>query len=137
MLYEFVTLTLSLIRILKWRKTIPKHIRAPIIDNLWRDGVLYFSFMLVSGFVNIGLVLQQGVPQLRTGGAQLQAALHSILSTRIVLHLAKSNDPRDITAPGVSAYLNQTRDGIFTSHFATMDHSGFDTSQITHTRQED
>ncbi|KAJ3850345.1 hypothetical protein EV368DRAFT_84625 [Lentinula lateritia] len=85
MLYEFVTLTLSLIRIISWRKTIPARIRAPIIDTLWRDGVLYYSFMLILGFVNIGLVLQQGVPQVRTGGAELQAVLHSILSTRIVL----------------------------------------------------
>ncbi|KAJ4480990.1 hypothetical protein J3R30DRAFT_3463159 [Lentinula aciculospora] len=35
MLYEFVTLTLSLIRIISWRKTIPKNIRAPIIDTLF------------------------------------------------------------------------------------------------------
>ncbi|KAJ3773110.1 hypothetical protein FB446DRAFT_15230 [Lentinula raphanica] len=46
MLYEFVTLTLSLIRIITWRKTIPAHIRAPIINTLWRDGVVYYSFML-------------------------------------------------------------------------------------------
>ncbi|KAJ4480991.1 hypothetical protein J3R30DRAFT_3463167 [Lentinula aciculospora] len=85
--------------------------------------------MLVLGFVNIGLVLQQGVPQVRTGGAELQAVFHSILSTRIVLHLATSNDSRDITAPGCSVY--QTGPGIqFTSEFATMDHSGLNTSRF-------
>ncbi|KAJ3729150.1 hypothetical protein DFJ43DRAFT_483976 [Lentinula guzmanii] len=127
MLYEFVTLTLSLIRIIRWRKTIPEHVRAPILDTLWRDGVLYYSFMLVLGFVNIGLVLQQGVPQVRTGGAELQAVLHSILSTRIVLHLASSNDSRDITAPGCSVY----RTGIqFTSEFATIDNSGLTASRF-------
>ncbi|KAJ3937667.1 MAG: hypothetical protein NXY57DRAFT_220480 [Lentinula lateritia] len=145
MLYEFVTLTLSLIRIISWRKTIPARIRAPIIDTLWRDGVLYYSFMLILGFVNIGLVLQQGVrlvlflptfiercfffqvPQVRTGGAELQAVLHSILSTRIVLHLAASNDPRDIAAPGCSVYQTGMQ---FTSEFATVDHSGFNASRL-------
>ncbi|KAF9074467.1 hypothetical protein BDP27DRAFT_1317141 [Rhodocollybia butyracea] len=118
-LYEFVTLTLSLIQIIKWRRSIPSQVRAPIIDTLWRDGVLYFSFMLVLGFMNIGIVLQQGIPQIRTGGAELQAVLHSILSTRIVLHLAGSTDSRDITAPGCSVY--QSSGAIFTSEFATVD----------------
>ncbi|KIK56063.1 hypothetical protein GYMLUDRAFT_823759 [Collybiopsis luxurians FD-317 M1] len=116
-LYESVTLTLSLIRILNWRKTIPKNIRAPIIDNLWRDGVLYFTFMLLLGFMNIGIVSQQGVPQIRTGGSQLQAVIHSILSTRIVLHLANSKDSRDITAPGSSVYTSRAIQ--FTSQFST------------------
>ncbi|KAJ3727665.1 hypothetical protein C8R42DRAFT_656165 [Lentinula raphanica] len=126
MLYEFVTLTLSLIRIITWRKTIPAHIRAPIINTLWRDGVVYYSFMLVLGFVNIGLVLQQGVPQVRTGGAELQAVFHSILSTRIVLHLAGSSDSRDITAPGCSVYQSGIQ---FTSEFATIDHGENHASQ--------
>ncbi|KIK57953.1 hypothetical protein GYMLUDRAFT_738073 [Collybiopsis luxurians FD-317 M1] len=105
-LYEFVTLSLSLIRIINWRRTIPEHVRAPIIDTLWRDGVLYFSFMLILGFVNIGIVLQSEVPQARTGCAQLQAVVHSILSTRIVLHL------RDIETPGCSVYQTETRTAI-------------------------
>ncbi|KAF5338840.1 hypothetical protein D9757_014695 [Collybiopsis confluens] len=91
MLYEFVTLTLSLVRIINWRKSIPENIRAPLIDTLQRDGklgsssllkdvacqiswaisgVLYFSCMLVLGFVNIAIVLRSAVPQLRTGCAQ-------------------------------------------------------------------
>jgi len=78
--------------------------------------------MMILGFLNIGLVLQQGVPQLRAGGAELQTVIHSILSTRIVLHLAKSKSPRDITAPGVSVYLDQsqTTGSRFTSEFATI-----------------
>ncbi|KAF5381873.1 hypothetical protein D9757_007543 [Collybiopsis confluens] len=78
-LYELVTLTLSLIRIIRWRRTIPKNIRAPIIDNLWRDGVLYFSFML-------------GPPDTK----------------RRFPHLAGSKDSRDITAPGSSVYRPST-----------------------------
>ncbi|KAF9069226.1 hypothetical protein BDP27DRAFT_737957 [Rhodocollybia butyracea] len=117
--YEFVNLTFSLIRIVKWRKTIPKNIRAPIIDTLWRDGVMYFSFMLVLGSMNIGIVLQQ-VPQFRAGGIQLQAVFQSILSTRIVLHLAGSRDSRDITAPGCSVYQSNSGNQ-FTSLFTTVD----------------
>uniref|UniRef100_A0A0W0FDT8 Uncharacterized protein n=1 Tax=Moniliophthora roreri TaxID=221103 RepID=A0A0W0FDT8_MONRR len=84
-IYEIVTLSLSLFRITTWRKTIPQTVRVPLLDTLWRDGVLYFSFMLVLGFMNIGLILQSEAPQLRQAGAQLQAVLHSIMSTRIVL----------------------------------------------------
>ncbi|KAF9265133.1 hypothetical protein L218DRAFT_957821 [Marasmius fiardii PR-910] len=103
-IYETVTLSLSLVRVIGWRQTIPKNVRAPLIDTLWRDGVLYFSFMLVLGFVNIGIVTTSEAVQLRKGGANLQAVLHSMLSTRIVLHLADSSDPRDITSPGCSIY---------------------------------
>ncbi|KAF9074442.1 hypothetical protein BDP27DRAFT_1317093 [Rhodocollybia butyracea] len=108
-LYESVTLTLSLIRILTWRKTISKEVRTPLLDTLWRDGVLYFSFMLLLGFLNIGIVLQSGAPQLRTGCAQLQAVIHSILSTRIVLHM------RDVKAHGCSVL--QTDDRVTTIEF--------------------
>ncbi|KAF5383888.1 hypothetical protein D9757_007389 [Collybiopsis confluens] len=107
-LYEFVTLSLSLTRILSWRKTIPNHIRAPIIDNLWMD---------VLGFMNIGIVMQRGIPQLRVAGSQLQMVMHSVLSARIVLHLARSKGFRDISTPGSAMY--QTSTGIhFTSEFA-------------------
>ncbi|KAF5338839.1 hypothetical protein D9757_014696 [Collybiopsis confluens] len=106
MIYEFVTLTLSLIRIINWRKSIPEHIRAPLIDALQRD---------VLGFVNIAIVLQSAAslpllftdlaeaPQLRTGCAQLQAVIHSIFSTRMVLHL------RDIDAPGCSVLQTEIK----------------------------
>lgn len=37
-LYSSVTLTLSLIRITRWRRRIPERMRAPLLDTLWRDG---------------------------------------------------------------------------------------------------
>ncbi|EEB89889.1 hypothetical protein MPER_11969 [Moniliophthora perniciosa FA553] len=82
--------------------------RAPLLDTLWRDGVMYFSFMLVLGFLNIGIVSQSKAPQLRNGAADLQAVLHSMMSTRIVMHLAGSKDPRDITNPSCSVYNTDT-----------------------------
>ncbi|KIK64917.1 hypothetical protein GYMLUDRAFT_379318 [Collybiopsis luxurians FD-317 M1] len=97
--------------------TIPKNLRTPLINNLWRDGVLYFSFMLVLGFMNIGIVLQQGIPQIRTASAELQAVIHSVLSTRIVVHLAKSRGFGDITAPGSSVYERGGTGVQFTSQF--------------------
>ncbi len=39
-IHHLVTLTISLIRITRWRKRIPKRIRAPLLDALWRDGKL-------------------------------------------------------------------------------------------------
>jgi hypothetical protein len=101
-LYEFATLTLSLIRIVKWRNSIPKHVRTPITDTLWRDGVLYFSLMLILGFMNIAIVVQSGIPQVQIGCAQFQSVFHSILSTRMVLHL------RDIEAPGCTSVYTKT-----------------------------
>ncbi|KAF9265142.1 hypothetical protein L218DRAFT_186811 [Marasmius fiardii PR-910] len=84
-IYEMVTLSLSLFRIAQWRKSIPENMRVPLLDTLWRDGVLYFTFMLLLSFMNIGIILQSDVPQLRTAGANLQAVLHSAIATRIVL----------------------------------------------------
>ncbi|KAK7460455.1 hypothetical protein VKT23_009176 [Stygiomarasmius scandens] len=107
-IYELVILSLSLFKVIEWRRTIKDTIRAPLIYTLWRDGVLYFSWMLALGFVNIVVVLQSEAPQLRSGSAQLQAALHSILSTRIVLHLANLRTPRDITSIGISVSILPT-----------------------------
>ncbi|KAK0463232.1 uncharacterized protein EV420DRAFT_1162442 [Desarmillaria tabescens] len=105
-LYEGVTLSLSLIRITRWRRRIPKNVRAPLLDTLWRDGVFYFSWTLMLGFLNIGLAVQSTSSQVRVGGSQLQAIIHSILSCRIVLHLAGSKSPKDIDTSGCSLYTD-------------------------------
>ncbi|KAK7039197.1 hypothetical protein VNI00_010102 [Paramarasmius palmivorus] len=134
-LYEAVTLTLSLIRIMKWRKGIPETMRAPLLDTLWRDGVMYFSFMLVLGFMNIGIVLQSGAPQLRNGAADLQAVLHSMMSTRIVLHLADSQVPRDITNPSCSVY--NTESGVeFTTQMSLDGSERLPIPRTTHSMDE-
>ncbi|KAK1233795.1 hypothetical protein PQX77_003030 [Marasmius sp. AFHP31] len=127
--FEILTLVLSLYRIAKWRQSIPENIRAPLLDTLWRDGIMYFTFMLLLSFMNIGLVLQSEAPQLRSGGANpaqyhhlwaafsLQAVLHSMMACRIVLHLATSTNPRDITNPVISAYADVS-DILFTTQVA-------------------
>ncbi|KAK0200907.1 hypothetical protein DFS33DRAFT_1087699 [Desarmillaria ectypa] len=104
--YEGVTLSLSLIRITRWRRRIPEIVRAPLLDTLWRDGVFYFSWTLMLGFLNIALAVQSTSSQVRVGGSQLQAIIHSILSCRIVLHLAGSKYPKDIDTSGCSLYTD-------------------------------
>ncbi|KAK1236068.1 hypothetical protein PQX77_000658 [Marasmius sp. AFHP31] len=156
--YEILTLTLSLYRIAKWRQSIPENIRAPLLDTLWRDGIMYFSFMLLLSFMNIGIVLQSEVwtrnhvdfvipgmtiddllgpsaakwwgkvcvcvsksrvpePYSSRAISSLQAILHSMMACRIVLHLATSNNPRDITNPAISAYADMS-DIQFTTQIA-------------------
>ncbi|KAH8986601.1 hypothetical protein EDB92DRAFT_2091111 [Lactarius akahatsu] len=87
MVFEAVVLALTVYKILGYYREIPKQFRSKLFDVLWVDGVMYFVFMLLLGILNVGLVLQVQVPQLRAGGTQLQTVLHSVLSTRIVLHL--------------------------------------------------
>jgi len=60
-----------------------------VVDVLWRDGVMYYIFMFLIGVLNVGLTLQASHPQLQLGLSQLQTVLHSVLSTRILLHTAK------------------------------------------------
>ncbi|KAJ7353366.1 hypothetical protein DFH08DRAFT_856639 [Mycena albidolilacea] len=86
--YETMTMSLSAARILKWRSQITPSTQTPLLDTLWNDGLMYFTWMIALGIVNIIIILHGGV-HVRTGGAQLQTSLHSILSTRIILHLAK------------------------------------------------
>ncbi|KAI0298981.1 hypothetical protein B0F90DRAFT_1631877, partial [Multifurca ochricompacta] len=91
MLFEAVVLGLTLYKVLQYYKNIPIQSRSRLLDVLWIDGVIYFVFMLLLGILNIGLVLQVSTPQLRGGGTQLQTVLHSVLSTRIVLHIAATS----------------------------------------------
>ncbi|KAF4586394.1 hypothetical protein EYR38_010670 [Pleurotus pulmonarius] len=89
-MYELVTTSLSLIRICRWRRRIPNTHRQHVLQTLYTDGMLYFLFMLGLGAVNAALVIKASAPELRSNVTQLQTSLHSILSSRIVLHLANS-----------------------------------------------
>ncbi|KAF9494632.1 hypothetical protein BDN71DRAFT_971890 [Pleurotus eryngii] len=96
-MYETITLVLTLAQILRWRKRIPASVRSSLSDALWKDGVTYFAFMLVLSIINIGLVFQVTLPQLRSGGSQLQTCLHSMVATRIILSMAgSSSGPKNI-----------------------------------------
>ncbi|KAF7373514.1 Heparinase ii iii family protein [Mycena sanguinolenta] len=84
--YETMTMVLSAVRIMKLRSQITSPTQIPLLSALWNDAL---------GIVNI-LIICRGSVTIRTGGAQLQTSLHSILSTRIILpqHLAKLGDSR-------------------------------------------
>jgi len=102
-LYEILTLSLSFFMIAQWRKNDPRYLKSPLLDMLWNDGLMYFVFTLGLGIVNIGLVLQVSSPRLRFGGTQLQTCLHSMLSTRTILHLARSTSgPKSISEASCS-----------------------------------
>jgi len=88
--FETLTLAITLIPLVRWHARIPKAARSPLLATLWKDGVIYFIFMLMLSIVNIGLVFQVKLPELRSGGSQLQTCLHSMVSSRIILHLASS-----------------------------------------------
>ncbi|KAH9966171.1 hypothetical protein BGW80DRAFT_1563004 [Lactifluus volemus] len=107
MLFEAGMLVLTVYKALPLRDSTSRQMRSKLLDTLWIDGAIYFVFMIrefyglskfslpnsnlfhvVIGFLNIGLVLQSSDPQIRSSGSELQAVLHSVLSTRIVLHIS-------------------------------------------------
>ncbi|KAH9976710.1 hypothetical protein BGW80DRAFT_876918 [Lactifluus volemus] len=104
MAFETGVLVLTLYKAVPFRKCKSTQITSKLLNALWIDGLIYFVFMirepftqscwpnhrlpvLVLGMFNIVLVLQVDHPQIRTSGNELQAVLHSVLSTRIVLHI--------------------------------------------------
>ncbi|KAJ6520596.1 hypothetical protein DFH09DRAFT_1193972 [Mycena vulgaris] len=108
--YECITIFLSGIRIFKWRRQIAPSAQTPLLDTLWNDGLLYFSWMIAVGIVNILLIFHASAA-VQTGGAQLQSSIHSILSSRIVLHLAKlpgSRPRQNRTSTYVSSLFTPT-----------------------------
>lgn len=107
-IFEIGILSLTLIKITLWRRDIPRTIRAPLMDTLWRDGILYFTFMLTLNFINIGLVAN-GSTLLLQGGSQLQMVFHSAISNRIVLHLANLREPKEVSSPGSSVFSSNMR----------------------------
>ncbi|KAJ7075676.1 hypothetical protein B0H15DRAFT_866326 [Mycena belliarum] len=52
---ECVTMSLSAARIFKWRHQISPTARTPLLDTLWNDGLLYFSWLIALGIVNSGM----------------------------------------------------------------------------------
>ncbi|KAJ8693026.1 hypothetical protein PTI98_010278 [Pleurotus ostreatus] len=89
---ELVTFLLASFAALLWRERIPSSVRSSLVGILWKDGAMYFGFMAGFSIFNILLVMSVSRPQLRNGGSQLQTLLHSIISSRVVLHLASVLD---------------------------------------------
>jgi len=85
---QSVVLALTLYRLLRYRSNVPKGLRSTLVDVLWIDGIMYFVFMFIVGVLNVGLMLSTSRPHLSLKVGQLQTVLHSVLSTRVVLHTA-------------------------------------------------
>ncbi|KII90056.1 hypothetical protein PLICRDRAFT_697837 [Plicaturopsis crispa FD-325 SS-3] len=85
--FEAGIIGLTFVRIMRLRRTTSRSFR-PFLDMLWRYGLFYYVFALGLNIFNITLVLQDQSPELRAGGTQLQACFHTIMATRMILHLA-------------------------------------------------
>ncbi|KAI0045171.1 hypothetical protein FA95DRAFT_161406 [Auriscalpium vulgare] len=100
---DVLVLCLTTYKVVQFYRAIPKSVRhrVPLLDVLWKDGVIYFVFMVCLGVLNIGLVFGVAGPDIRSGGTQLQMVIHSMLATRIVLHLS-STTAKDVALFGSS-----------------------------------
>ncbi|KAI3608683.1 hypothetical protein WG66_003770 [Moniliophthora roreri] len=116
------TLVLSLIRIAKWRKTIPESMRAPLLDTLWRDGVMYFSFMLgisddhlsrsylVIQFCSSRFLEYRNRIAIKGPSATKRCSGSSSRATQydVYKNCNGLKNPRDITNPSCSVYNTDT-----------------------------
>ncbi|KAN0118131.1 hypothetical protein V8E52_005392 [Russula decolorans] len=90
MMFEVVVLVLTLYKVLQcYRLQVIPTPKSKLLEALWIDGIMYFVFMLLLGMLNVVLALHVSDSQVRIGFTQLQTMIHSILSTRIVLHTGR------------------------------------------------
>ncbi|KAJ8690306.1 hypothetical protein PTI98_011741 [Pleurotus ostreatus] len=96
-MYETITLVLTLAQILRWRQRIPASVRSSLSDALWKDGVTYFAFMLVLSIINIGLVFQVTVH------TRYLSRLVADTDCQLTVPLAPSTSFRGIPTPNLLA----------------------------------
>jgi len=90
MVFEVVVLVLTLYKVIRcYRVQVVPTPKSKLLEALWIDGIMYFVFMLLLGILNVVLALHVSDSQLRVGFTLLQTTIHSILSTRIVLHTGR------------------------------------------------
>ncbi|KAK7472341.1 hypothetical protein VKT23_000460 [Stygiomarasmius scandens] len=81
-LYESIMLGLTMwVGVKRFR-----HSRNPLVVTLYRDGIYYFVYTFVISLGNI-IVLVAGPPELLDLLNTFQRVMHSILSTRVILHV--------------------------------------------------
>ncbi|KAI0302535.1 hypothetical protein BC826DRAFT_984854 [Russula brevipes] len=90
MVFEAVVLALTLYKVLRIRNEIPRQSRTKLLNMLWVDGIVYFILMLLIHLSVLALALGVSDTRAWVGNAQLATVLHSVLSTRIVLHTARA-----------------------------------------------
>ncbi|KAF5357420.1 hypothetical protein D9758_005936 [Tetrapyrgos nigripes] len=107
-LYESVMLGLTLwVGFRKFR-----HSRNPLIVTLYRDGIFYFVYTFVISLGNI-IVLVAGPSELLDLLNTFQRVMHSILSTRIILHVRSADQQfREDNLGGTAAGATQRLSAI-------------------------
>ncbi|KAJ7905134.1 hypothetical protein B0H13DRAFT_2023462 [Mycena leptocephala] len=63
-----------------------RHSRNPLIVTLYRDGITYYVFLCLISAVNVATLLQAPMPMAQLFNTFLRV-VHSVLSTRILLHV--------------------------------------------------
>ncbi|KAF8055184.1 hypothetical protein FPV67DRAFT_870202 [Lyophyllum atratum] len=92
-----------------------RHSRNPLVVTLYRDGVFYFIYLFFISAGNI-VVLVAGPPEYVDLLNTFQRVMHSVLSTRILLHVratARSGYVRDMTL--LSSIQFEPKDTITTT----------------------
>ncbi|KAL0948995.1 hypothetical protein HGRIS_009094 [Hohenbuehelia grisea] len=97
--YETIILVMTLIKGFQHFR----HGSSSFITTFFRDGVMYFAFLLAISFINVVVLLTQPreYANLLTS---LQRSLHSMLSARILLHLRQDSE-KSRTIPGAPSEL--------------------------------
>ncbi|KAH8833018.1 hypothetical protein DL96DRAFT_1584316 [Flagelloscypha sp. PMI_526] len=117
--FESVILVLSLVRMTRLRNGVPEALRIPFLDAMMKDGVLYYLAVFALSILNIVLVMVTG-PQMRFASAQLQANFHSIISTRLLLHLTRLSSQSSLHGSSTQSrndiWTTTGTDAVFTSH---------------------
>ncbi|KAL4256539.1 hypothetical protein AB1N83_012536 [Pleurotus pulmonarius] len=110
LLFNLLNLTLASIVIFRWRRSSQISGGSRIADLLWKDGLLYA--LSVIAFNVLQHSFESKIPPLLLPTcAQIQSNLHSLLSTRIVLHLAcaeREPEGEDILLPDIQFEVHTT-----------------------------
>ncbi|KAL5532582.1 hypothetical protein ACEPAF_4356 [Sanghuangporus sanghuang] len=69
-----------------WRHYRSNQVKSPLISQLYKDGLLYFVYLQVFLIFNI-IIAVAGPPDIGTLLAIPQRVLHSVLCTRVLLHI--------------------------------------------------
>jgi len=86
LIFQSVILALTMYKLLQSRRDMTMKSRSTLVNVLWIDGMMYYVFMFILGVLNVGLTLKLSHRHLPLTLGQFQTNIHSILSTRVVLH---------------------------------------------------
>ncbi|KAJ7507383.1 hypothetical protein B0H11DRAFT_1971517 [Mycena galericulata] len=84
-----------------------RHSRNPLILALYRDGIKYYIFLSIISLINVATLLQAPKPMAQLFNTFLRV-VHSVLSTRILLHVRNieqiDSEPTVVVRPAVISF---------------------------------